>query len=143
MKRRDFMLTTAALTGVIASRQTKREPETTIGRSIGGVWICLGISLFVFCLSISLSGHAEQHNFLAAVEVMLGAANGISAIILRWKPQFLCAGAWWLAAVLTCFATISQSSTIFLVAIFLGQIVFGAWMMFAEARERKQGVAHA
>jgi hypothetical protein len=137
------MIGASVITGILATRQSKREPGTTMGRAIAGVWICLGISLFVFGLCINLGGHAEQHNFLAAIEIMLGAANGISSIILKWKPQFLSALTWWLAAALTCFATISQSYIIFLIAIFLGQIVFGAYIMIAEARERKQSVAHA
>ncbi len=137
------MIATAALTGVIASRRGKREPETTIGRSISAIWMCVGISLFIFCLGINMGHHAEPHAFLAIIEIMLGCANATSSIILRWKAQFACALVWWIAGALTCFVTVTQSSIIFLVAIFCGQIVFGTWMMISEARERKQGVAHA
>ena len=141
------MLSAAAITGIVASRQGKREPETTIGRAISAIWMCVGISLFVFCLCISLSGHAEQHAFLAVIEVMLGCANATSAMILKWRTQFLAALVWWVAGVISCFGSVTQSSVCFLVAIFFGQIVFGTYMMISEAQEKKQhaqrsGAAH-
>jgi hypothetical protein len=51
---------------------------------------------------------------------------------------------WWVAAVTTCFGTDAQSMIVFLVAIFLCQIVFGIYGMIAEAQERKRrGPIHA
>jgi hypothetical protein len=64
--------------------------------------------------------------------------NGASALILRWKAQFACAVVWWAAAVATCFGTDAQSMIVFLVAIFLCQIVFGIYGMVSEAQERKR-----
>jgi hypothetical protein len=141
------MISTALLTALVASRRGSRGPETTIGRSIGAIWIGVGISLFILCLSTALSGHAEQHVFLAMVEVMLGAANAISGIILKWKMQVASAIVWWMAAIVSLFGTIDQSSISFLVAIFLCQIVFGTYMVISEARDpqfkaRKQGGSH-
>ena len=54
-------------------------------------------------------------------------ANGASALILRWKVQFACAVVWWAAAVASCFGSDAQSMIVFLVAIFLCQIVFGIY----------------
>ena len=141
------MISTALLTALVASRRGNREPETTIGRSIGAIWIGLGISLFVLCLSTALSGHAEQHVFVAMVEAMLGAANATSGIILKWKAQFGCAIVWWAATVVSLFGSIDQSSISFLAAIFLCQIVFGIYIAVSEARgsqfkARKQGGSH-
>jgi hypothetical protein len=71
-------------------------------------------------------------------------ANGASALILRWKVQFACAVVWWVAAITTCFGTDAQSLIVFLVAIFLCQIVFGIYGVIAEAQERKRrGPIHA
>jgi len=142
------MIGTGILTGVVASRMTNRQPETTIGRAISAIWIGVGTSLFIFCLSASIAGRIDLQTFVAAVAAMLGAANAISSIILKWKGQFACALVWWASAAASCFSTSSQSSIIFLVAIFFGQIVFGVYMMFSEARERKtqtgnSGAAHA
>jgi len=38
---------------------------------------------------------------------------------------------------------VTQSTMVFLAAIFFCQIVFGIYGMIAEARERKQGANHA
>ncbi len=65
------MVGTSILTAVIASLRGKREPDTTIGRSIGAIWIGLGCSLFILCMSTALSGRAEQHVFLGMIEAML------------------------------------------------------------------------
>jgi hypothetical protein len=131
------MIGTGLLTAIIASRRGSQKPETTISRSIGAIWIAVGISLFILCLSTALSGHAEQHVFLAMIEAMLGAANATSGIILKWA-----------AAVASLFGTIDQSSLAFVIAIFLCQIVFGMYMAISEARDpqfkaRKQGGSHA
>jgi hypothetical protein len=140
------MVTASALTAFIASRRARDQPETTAGRSITSIWLSLGITLFLFCFCGAFSGHSEQHMFLAVIEVMLGGANATSSFILKWKAQFAAAVAWWIAGIATLFVTTTQSSYIFLAAIFVGQIVFGSYMMIAEAQKRKsgkQGVAHA
>ncbi len=131
------MIGTSILTAVVSSRMNRQLPETTMSRAIGAIWIAVGISLFVFCLSTALSGHAEQHAFLAVIEAMLGAANAASGLLLKWKVQFAAGVVWWMAAVASCFGTIGQSSAAFLTAIFLCQIVFGGYMMWSEARERR------
>ncbi|WP_263358417.1 hypothetical protein [Acidicapsa ligni] len=142
------MIGTSILTAVIASLKGRREPETTIGRAISAIWIGVGVSLFTFCLCASIARRIDVQTFIAVVTAMLGAANAISSIILKWKAQFACALIWWTASALSCFGTVKQSSILGLVAIFLGQIVFGSYMMISEARERranqrKSGAAHA
>ena len=142
------MIAAGILTAVVASRIGGKEPETTMGRAIGAIWAAVGVSLFIFCLSASIAGRIDQQTFVAAVAAMLGTANASSSIILKWGAQFFCALTWWIAAALSCFVSVTQSSILFLVAIFLGQIVFGSYMMISEARERKtnkgkSGAAHA
>jgi hypothetical protein len=142
------MVATGVLTGVIASRRGDggRKAETTVSRAIGAVWIAVGISLFIYGISAGVSGRADLQTFVAVIGVMLGTANAISSIILKWPGQFAAAAVWWVCAAASQFVTVSQCSVIFLTAIFLGQIVFGAYMMISEARERKaqsSGAAHA
>jgi hypothetical protein len=142
------MVGTSILTAIVASRKSSRQPETTIGRAISAIWIGVGVSLFIFCLCASIAGRIDLQTFVAAVAAMLGAANAISSIILKWKAQFACALVWWTAGALSCFGTPTQSSILGLVAIFLCQIVFGTYMMVSEAREQKtnektSGAAHA
>src|SRR5580658_8239183 len=131
------MVATGLLTAVVASRMGSKEPDTTMGRAIWSIWIAVGVSLFVFCLCASIAGRIDQQTFIAAVAAMLGIANAASGMLLKWKAQFACALVWWAVAGSSPFATVSQSSILFLVAIFLCQIVFGGYMMFSESRERK------
>ena len=127
------------VTVVVATRRAGNRPETTLGRAIGSIWIALGISMFVLFPALALSGRlADQHVFIAVISAILGMANGASALILRWKAQFACAVVWWVTAVAECFATEAQGMIVFLVAIFLCQIVFGVYGMIADAQERKQ-----
>src|SRR5580698_9058290 len=134
-----FLLWGLAYYGIIAARRRGNKPETTIGRTMASVWFALGISLFLFGMCTSFSGHAEQHVFLAVICIMLGMANGTSGFILRWKVQFGCAIVWWAAGVVSLFGTLTQGFIGFLVAIFLCQIVFGSYMMIAESRGLKPG----
>ena len=94
--------------------------------------------MFVLFLALGLSGRlTDLRVFVAVISAILGMANGASALILRWKVQFACAVVWWLAAVAACFGTDGQSTIVFLVAIFLCQIVFGIYGANAEGQERK------
>ena len=128
------------VTFVVASLKAGNQPETTLGRAVGSIWIASGISMFLLFLALGLSGRLTDHLFVAVISAILGMANGASALILRWKVQFACAVVWWVAAVTTCFGTDAQSMIVFLVAIFLCQIVFGIYGVIAEAQERKPRV---
>jgi hypothetical protein len=133
------------VTVVVATSKTSHHPETTLGRAIGSIWIALGISMVLLFVPLALSGRlTDQHLFVAVISAILGMANGASALILRWRVQFACAVAWWIAAAATCFGSDSQSMIVFLVAIFLCQILFGIYGMMAEAHIRKgPGSTHA
>jgi len=133
------MLIAVIVTVVVASLKAGRHPETTLGRAIGSIWIALGISMFLLFLSLGVAGRlTDQHLFAAVVSAILGMANGASGLMLRWKVQLACALVWWTAAVASCFGTDKESMIVFLVAIFLGQIVFGIYGMIAGARARRQ-----
>jgi hypothetical protein len=107
------------------------------------IWISMGISMFIVLFCLALGGRYEQQMIVAIIGAMLGSTNAASSIILKWKMQFACAVAWWAAAAAACFSTVSESTIVFLIAIFFCQIVFGIYGMIAEVRERKQGANHA
>jgi hypothetical protein len=134
------------VTVVVASLKAGNHPETTLGRAMSSIWTTLGISMFLLFLALGLSGRlTDPHLFISVASAILGMANGASGLLLRWKIQFACAIVWWAAAVASCFGTEAQSMIVFLVAIFLCQIVFGIYGMIAEARMRRQthvGPAH-
>ena len=127
------------VTLAVASAQARNHPATTLGRAIGSIWIALAISMSLLFLALGLSGRlTDQHLFVAVISAILGMANGASALILRWKAQFVCAVVWWAASAATCFGTDGESMIVFLVAIFLCQILFGIYGMVAEGQERKR-----
>jgi len=135
----------AVLTIVLAFSKPGGHPRTTLGRAIGSIWIALGISMFLLFFAAGLTGRlTDRHLFLAVMSAILGMANGASALILRWKVQLGCAAVWWAAAIATCFGSDAQSIIVFLVAIFLCQIVFGFYGMIANTQGRKrQAPLHA
>ena len=139
------MLTGVVITFVIGLRKAGGHPQTTLARSITSIWFALGISMVLLFMALGFSGRlTDQHLFLALISAMLGIANGASALILRWNLQLACAVVWWAAAVITCFGSTTQSLIVFLVAIFLCQIVFGIYGMTARAPGGKaRGAVHA
>jgi hypothetical protein len=123
--------------------QPVRRPATTIGRAIHSIWTAMGVSLVLLLPALGFSGRFNQHIFVAIVAAMLGFANGASGMIIRWKAQIASALVWWAATVAACFGSDDQCMAVFIVAIFLCQIVFGVYAMICEARGRRQGVIHA
>ena len=126
------------VTIVGASAKAGKHPETTLGRATSSIWMALGTTMFVLFLALGISGRlTDPHVFIAVASAILGMANAASGLILRWKMQLACALVWWVTAVASCFATETQSTVEFLVAIFFCQIVFGIYGMIAESREQK------
>ena len=141
------MIVASVLTGVIGSRISAKQPETTSGRAMAAIWIGMGISLFILMVCLGITGRLDMRTAVAIIGAMLGASNATSSIILRWKMQFACAVVWWAAMVAALFTTEDRAGIIFLVAIFFCQIVFGIYGMIAESRRNKargagQGASH-
>jgi hypothetical protein len=138
------MFTTGVLTFIGFSRRKYQAPETTIGRAISSIWIATGASMFILFDALGFGMHlAEPRAFLAVASAMIGMANAACSLTLKWKAEFICAIVWWAAAVVACFCNLVTTVVAFLVGIFLCQIVFGAYMMVLEARQRRQVASHA
>jgi hypothetical protein len=139
------MTAAAILTVVLVSMKVGHSAGTTMGRAIGSIWTALGISMFLLFLSLGMTGRlADARLFIAVAAAMLGMANATSALVLRWKVQFGSAIIWWAAAVTACFVTETLAGIVFLVAIFLCQIVFGIYGMIREGRAKaRRGGVHA
>ncbi len=134
-----------AVTVLVASPRRADHPETTLSRAVGAVWIAAGISMFVLFLALGATGRLRDvHVFLAVLSAMLAMANGASGMMLRWTLQLLCAALWWVSAVGACFGTEMQSTVLFLVAIFVCQILFGIYGMVIQSQwRRRHGTVHA
>jgi hypothetical protein len=123
--------------------QPQRRPGTTIGRAIFSIWSAMGVSMVLLFPALAISGHFNQHIFVAIVAAMLGVANGASGMLLRWKAQIASACVWWAASVVACFGSDNLCYAAFGVAIFFCQIVFGIYGMVLESRGRRLEAAHA
>ncbi len=138
------MAAAALLTWLIAARDTEHRAETTLGRAVGSIWLAVGISMFVLFLTLGFTGRlSDVRVFIAVATAIMGLANGASGLLLRWKAQFASAVVWWAATIASCLVTENQSVVVFLVAIFLANIVFGIYAMTREARGRAKGAVHA
>jgi hypothetical protein len=138
------MVAAAVVSSVVASRMSRGQPETTLGRAIGAVWIGMGSSLMIVLMSLAISGRYDARVFVAIAGAMLATAHATSAMILKWKAQFWCAVVWIAAAVAACFGSDMVVGIAFLAATFLGQILFGIYAMICESRRRRlQGAANA
>jgi fatty acid desaturase len=137
------MTAASVLTGFIIAQKRSKRPATTTVRAIGTIWTAMGISLFILLMSMGFSGRADQHTAIALSAAMLAFANAASGIILKWKLQIACALVWWALTVYACFGGGTPLTIAFLMAIFFCQIVFGAYGMIAEARQRRKDAAHA
>ena len=87
------MVAASVLTGILASRVTHKGAR----RQWAAPWLPYGwhgqVAVRGFVLP-EFSGRADLHVFVAIVGGMLGMANAISSIILKWKMQFACAVVW-------------------------------------------------
>jgi hypothetical protein len=132
------------LTFIGFSRPSRRVPDTTMGRAVASIWIATGISMFILFDAMGFGLRpTDPRVFFAAAAAMIGLANAACSLTLKWRAEFVCAIVWWTAAVVACTTGVETTVIAFLVAIFLGQIVFGAYMMVLEARQRRQVASHA
>jgi hypothetical protein len=129
-----MMSIAAALTCGISARRAGQEPkpDSAIHRSIEAVWSLSGSSIFLYILSAAISKHYDLRSFLATLFILLAIPNAVSAAVLRWNTQFFIAGMWWCAVVLAFFAPMSWQIPIYVVALLIGNIGFGIYLMILE-----------
>jgi hypothetical protein len=132
------MFSAAGVTLLISARVGKGKPNTGVGRAISSVWGSVGISMMLLFPALGVAGRLDSHAFFAIVAAMLGVANGTSGFLLKWPHQIATAVLWWATSVLTCLGSEQFAITVFLVALFFCQIVFGTYAMLREAKARKQ-----
>ena len=131
------MVATCVLMGVILSRRDHK-PNTTMNRAVIGIWIALGVTMMTLMPALAISGRvADARGSIAVVCAVMGMANGASGILLKWRLQQASAVTWWVASMTVCFGSETQALVVFMVAIFICQIVFGIACMMAEKREAR------
>ena len=141
------MIAAGVITSAVVGIKSRRQPQTTRSRAIFAVWSATGAALFAYCFAASISGHAEIHSFVAAIEIMLSVANLMSGILLRWRMQQVVGGIWWTAAVYSFFLAPRQIMLLFIAAVLVCQVGFGSYLMIREARDKARAragqVSHA
>jgi|SRR5579883_253116 len=137
------MIVTSIITAFGGRFMNRGTPRNAKSSALMSIWTAVGIALFLFAFGASMSPHRSEAIILGGVEILLGTANIASGLTLRWKTQ-LTAGLLWMAAGTSSFFVGEKvMGILFLVAIFLCQIVFGVYLMLHESIERKREVAHA
>lgn len=135
------MFGTAALTLGIGTSARKPSARNRIAQATSAVWWGPGISMMVIFPALGWSGRLDTHLFVALVAAILGGINAASSMILRWRAQFACAVVWWLTSAVACFSSERQLLLVFLTALLLCQIVFGAYAMRCD--RKRAGARHA
>jgi hypothetical protein len=136
------MVGTAGI-GVLVGRGKQRgQPETVKSRALSSIWAAVGTSIFVFAFSAAFSGHNELHIFLAGIMTLIGVAHAASSLFLKWGLQMAVALVWWTAAVACCYVRTDQLVYFLIAANVIGNLCFGSYLMYAEARDRKR-LVHA
>ncbi len=143
------MVLATVLTVVVAARKSRGKPVTTQTRAIQGIWTGVGLGIFIFAFPATFAGrYGDGHLFTAGIEILLGVAHFASGSLLRWRLQLAVGGLWWVAALVS---TLTHNRTglavPFVTATLVCNMGFGAYLMYAEARDkarlRLQQVAHA
>lgn len=137
------MVLAAAATVLIAVIRRDNAPATAAGRAVISLWAGVGTGMVVLFFGLGLTGRLEAHVFVAGIGAMLGAANAVSGMILRWRMQRACGIVWWAVAVLACFGSAGQALTALLGGVVVCLILFGAYAMALDARNaRRSQLAH-
>lgn len=139
------MIAAAMVSVILGSTAAGRGVETSMGRAIGSVWLATGVSMFILFFALGFSGRLNDWRlFVAVFSGMLGLTNAATGLILRWRLQMGCAVVWWAAAVAACFVTVNQAAVVFVIAVFIGMIAFGAYGMVHDGGAKsRRGAAHA
>ena len=139
-------ITVGVVTSIVGQLRQKRQHggrETLRSRSIGAVWMAMGIVLTLFLVTANVSHHFDGPGCFAVILFFIGLAHGTSAMILRWGMQGLVAVIWCAGGVASFFFTRpSEWLVIFLVATFFGQILFGLYAMMLDRQRVAASVRH-
>ena len=103
-------------------------------RSVGAVWTCAGVTVVLLAVGAVWSGMVEFRCVYVALFALAAVAHGASSLILRWWPQFLAALVCWVASVMAYVAPAARLPELAVLALILGNIVFGPWLTYCEWR---------
>ncbi|HYL93497.1 MAG TPA: hypothetical protein VEW69_10110 [Alphaproteobacteria bacterium] len=126
------------LTAVISARQRRAEKaETLVSRAIMALWISFGVSVALLGFLGHPAGLFSLRSFSAVFLALMGFTNAASGLILRWPLQIGLGIAWWTSAVVIMFGPEKIIGWTLIAMVFLGEVVFGLYLMARERADRK------
>jgi hypothetical protein len=109
-------------------------------RSVEAVWSMMGVAMGLYVGAALFRHYTWQLSYLAAIQMIVGLAHAISAVIVRWRVQALVAGLWWVGGVAIFFVHSARPMYfIFLPEMLVGMIAFGLYAMVLDRRNGRMG----
>jgi len=132
------MGTCGVVTALVSTRQRRAaNKQTLLSRFVLAVWISFGVSITLLSFVGNPAGIFSLRSYCTVFFVLMGFTNTASGIILRWPLQIWIGIAWWLAAVVTVFDPEKIIGWTLITMIFLGEVVFGVYLMARERADRR------
>ena len=122
---------------VIRRRKRFGEAQTMAMRSLGAIWAATGVTVLLIALGAALFGQ-ETRSFYIVLFALAAVAHCASSVVLRWLPQFLAAVVWWVAGLCAFILPTTRLRMLSAAALFLGNVVFGAWLAWREWRHKDE-----
>ena len=130
--------------GFAMQRRGGRCSSTSIrSRAMSAIWGMMGLTLVLYCFTAIFTHNTGGRGYLAAIFVIIGMANAISAIILRWGVQGAVAVFWWAGGLSFFFVPYTQRwfTAVFSLEMLFGMVFFGLYAMWLERRTPPPTVA--
>ena len=113
-------------------------------RHVEAVWSMMGVAMVLYVVAILITHLGWQLSYISAILMILGLANAISAVILRWPIQGVVAAFWWIGGIsVLFFQSFRAFQIIFVSEMCFGMIAFGLYVMFVERRNPVPPAHHA
>lgn len=137
------MTACGVITGIGVGYARRRQVKiTTVALAIGAVWWAIGISLclvgFLGMFSHNF-GPVAMHAMPVITLLLLGSANFTSGVILRWPLQLAIAIYFWVAATAMFYLPFKAVFWDYAIALLIGNVLFGLYLMVLESRQKRLG----
>lgn len=123
--------------GVRRKRSTQHS-QSFLSRAIWSIWLSLGVSLTLLGFLGNAAGVLTGRAFLVVFFCLMGFTYTATGLILRWRVQWGIGLLWWAAAIAALYGPDWLLGWLFLVSVFLGEVVLGLYLMVREKADMRQ-----
>jgi hypothetical protein len=121
------------LTGLgIVRKRSQQRTETALSRAVRSVWFSFGMSITLLAFLGNHAGIFSPRSFDAVFFSLMGLTFVATGLILRWKVQIGVGLLWWAASVFAIFGPGWMVGWMFIIMVFLAEVVFGVYLMAKE-----------